>query len=556
MKTVSLYAAPLLVAGLFTLAQILGLTWIDAGLAVFAFLLHAPSLVPVRTIRQGVGDKLGLYPETPFFAFIFVAWGAAGLLHSPFAFAILAGLSFSVSVGLQFILVRVIDLIVRGALFVGGHNPKFDPESLISVTKRNVFLLRVMTSLISLLLCWMFIAGSIDTVWWLPAVVLAPLLSAASVALRGMSMKAIADRAARSAGATISAEVAKNPPKCVFYYSSGKLSGHDRLASSVRRFSDAGIPNSVICREPHAFKACQTIKPDHLWRGYTIDTLDVFTQPSIKAAVYVNVAPKNPHFIRFNDRVHVLLADEGNLAKQTSMPGSLEVYDAILAPSAKQAAQWRRFSPAGIASRVVLIDPKAVSLPSSEKRESSNCCVSLNLGAGSVPETSVYQRTAILNSVLKWISEDERRKLIVNFDEATKEMTMDDETKQVTGDAGQQGIKQLLSIACHSSPGISIVQNAGTSVHLSSDVIIASEADDVSSLAHTGKPVLLFEPASWRKGVELLWGTQAEVFELLNKASKGFFVIDGPDYQRRHFTSLEDMIDGVFEEKQSTGVSL
>ncbi len=541
MKNIFLYGAFLLIAGLVTLAQILGLSWADASIATFAVLLHAPSLVPVRVIRRAAGLRLGSYPETPFFALIFTAWCAAAALYGSATFALTAGAIFALSIGLQFGVVRAIDLMVLGGQFVGGHNPNFEASGMMAVIKRMAFCLRSATAVMSVVVLWLFLSEGMATYWWVPAVGLAPLVSIVAAVGSGLNLKETARRAAKEAGATVAASVADNPPKCVIYYSSSKTARHKQLPFSVRQFTNAGISTALISREPHSIRACEEARPDFLWRAYTLDTLDTFAQPSIRAAVYLNDASKNTHFIRFNEMAHILLAQTEPLSAEKSLKGNLAIYDAIVAPNLETAALWSRTSNAEVASRVVVIDHSVVPLSGVTQKSGSLCRLSLSLAPGALAKRDLSQGAEVLDAVLAWVADDPERSLTVSVCEA-----------EADGDI--RALQQTLKSASQASPRVTLLENADSLVHATSDILIATEADDLWGIAQAGKPVLLFGSHGGTDGIEPLWGDKDEVFARLNAAQSGGNIPDPKNFKRRKFGSLDELIDGVHAAKHPKGL--
>ncbi|WP_299421582.1 hypothetical protein [uncultured Shimia sp.] len=548
MKTVSIYAAPLLVAGLITLAQMFGLTWADAGLAVFTFLLHAPSLVPVRTIRQSVGAKLGAFPETPFFAFIFLAWGAAAILYGSAAYALTAGAVFSVSVGIQFGVVRAIDLIVKKVRTVGAHNPNFQANRLMNLLKRITFVMRAATAGLSFLVLWSFMAGGEGAIWWLPIAVLAPILSVLATYGNGQNLLAFAKQAAETADETIAAACADNPPTCAIYYSSAKSSRHHQLAPTIARLKEAGVVTALMSREQHSTDACRAANPDHLWRAYTLDTLDTFAQPSVKAALYLNDAAKNTHFIRFNEMAHILVAQDAPLSSLRRLRSNMAVYDAIVAPDAQVAALWRRSSDPEVASRVVVVDPNAVPLPELAPDKATYSTLALCLEPGSMPAQDMYHSVEVLRSIVRWVEADPARRLMVSC-----QADPDVEETPVEVDAAYLALRQVLKAEAETSEQVTVLEGAETLVRSTGDILIGTGTDDLWSYAQSKRPLLLLGPWSERTDGRQLWGIQEDVFAQLDAATKGAHVPAPETFKRQRFNSLATLIEGVSETKQ-TGV--
>lgn len=548
MKTVSLYAAPLLVAGLFTLAQMFGLRWADAGIAVFAVLLHAPSLVPVRIIRLGVGAKLGAFPETPFFAFVFVAWGAAAILYGSTAYALTAGAIFAVSVGIQFGVVRAIDLIVKKVQNVGAHNPNFQANRLMSVLKRITFAMRAATAGLSLLVLWSFMASGEGAIWWLPIAVLAPILSVMATYGNGQNLLAFAKQAAETADETIAAACADNPPTSAIYYSSAKSSRHRQLAPVIARLKEAGVVTALMSREQHSTDACRSAKPDHLWRAYTLDTLDTFARPSVKAALYLNDAAKNTHFIRFNEMAHILLAQDTPLSTRRRLRSNMTVYDAIVAPDVQVAALWRRNSDPELASRVVVVDPNAVPLPELAQDKNGYSTLALCLEPGSMPAQDMYHCVEVLRSIIRWVEADPTRRLMVSC----QANPVSEETP-IKVDAAYLALRKVLKAEAETSEQVTVLEGAETLVRSTGDILIGTGTDDLWSYAQSKRPLLLLGPWTERTDGRQLWGTPEEIVAQLDAATKGGHVPAPETFKRQRYNSLATLIESVSETKQ-TGV--
>jgi hypothetical protein len=547
MKTVSLYAAPLLVAGLVTLAQMFGLTWADAGLAAFTYLLHAPSLVPVRTIRQSVGAKLGAFPEMSFFALIFMAWGAAAILHGSAAYALTAGALFSVSVGIQFGVVRAIDLIVKKVRTVGAHNPNFQANRPMTFLKRITFAMRAATAGLSFLVLWSFMASGEGAVWWLPIVVLAPILSVLATYGNGQNLLSLAKQAAETADETIAAACADNPPTCAIYYSSAKSSRHRQLAPTIARLKESGVVTALMSREQHSADACRRANPDYLWRAYTLDTLDTFAQPSVKAALYLNDAAKNTHFIRFNEMAHILVAQDGPLSTRRRLRLSMAVYDAIVAPDSEVAALWRRTSDPEVASRVVVVDPNAVPLPELAPDKDTYSTLALCLEPGSIPAQDVHHVVEVLRSIIRWVEFEPDRRLLVSC-QADSTVAEPDTVKV---DAAYLALRQVLRAEAETSEQVTVLEGAETLVRSTGDVLIGTGTDDLWSYAQSKRPLLLLGPWTERSDGRQLWGTQEDIFAQLDGAAKGAHIPLPETFRRQRFNSLATLIDGVSETKRA-----
>ncbi len=546
MKTVSIYAAPLLVAGLITLAQMFGLTWADAGLAVFSFLLHAPSLVPVRTIRQSVGVKLGAFPEAPFFALIFLAWGAAAILYGSAVYALTAGAVLSVSVGIQFGVVRAIDLIVKKAQTVGAHNPNFQANRLMTLLKRITFVMRAATAGLSFLVLWSFMASGENAIWWLPIAVLAPVLSVMATYGNGQNLLAFAKQAAETAEETIAAACADNPPTCAIYYSSAQSAKHRQLAPAIERLKGAGVVTALISREQHSTDACLLANPDYLWRAYKLDTLDTFAQPSVKAALYLNDAAKNTHFIRFNEMAHILLAQDGPLSTHGRLRTNMAVYDAIVAPNSQVAALWRRTSDPEVASRVVVVDPNTVPLPEIAPAKDTYSTLALCLEPGSIPAQDVYHLVEVFRSIIRWVELDPDRRLLVSF-----QADPSAETDAVKRDAAYLALRQVLRAEAETSEQVTVLEGAETLVRFTGDILIGTGTDDLWNYAQSKRPLLLLGPWSERSDGRQLWGAQEDIFAQLDAATKGAHIPEPETFRRQRFNSLATLIDGVFEAKRA-----
>ncbi len=549
MKAVFFYAAPLLVAGLFTLAQMFGLTSVDAGLAVFAFLLHAPSLVPVRTIRQSVGAKLGAFPEAPFFAFIFLAWGAAAIMYGSAAYALTAGAVFSVSVGIQFGVVRAIDLIVKKVQTVGAHNPNFHANSLMAMPKRIVFVTRAATAALSFLVLWSFMAGGEGTVWWLPIAVLAPILSVMATYGNGQNLLAFAKQAAETADETIAAACADNPPTCVIYYSSAPSSQHRQLAPTIERLKESGVVAAMISREQHSTDACLLADPDYLWRAYKLDTLDTFARPSVKAALYLNDAAKNTHFIRFNEMAHILVAQDGPLSTLRRLRPNMAVYDAIVAPNAKVAANWRRTSDPEVASRVVVVDPNSVPLPAFAPDKERPSTLALCLEPGSISAQEFYQSIEVLRSIIRWVEADPARRFMVSCqaNPDVGEAAVEETTFEV--DATYLALREFLKAEAEICGQVTVLEEAEILVRSTGDILIATDTDDLWSYVQSKRPFLQLGPWSLRNDGGQLWGTQKDVFAQLDAAAQGACVPESATIRRQSYNSLATLIEGVSEAK-------
>ncbi|QCO55505.1 hypothetical protein EOK75_06925 [Pseudorhodobacter turbinis] len=536
-----LYGVSVLIAGLLTLAQFLGIGFDVVGLLILVLLLHLPSLIPVSVARRFSGIKLGRYPEVVFPVFILLGWVAVAGLHGSIRYALIAGVTFALSVGVQLGVVRAIDMVAKGTNFVGSHNPNFEATSLLAGLKRMCFGTRAGTALLSLVVFWTFLAQGQDSFWWLPPAVLAPVLSFLAAAAMCFNLKTVAEHAASTAAKGIATSVVGNPPKCVIYYSSSKSARHVQLKPTVKEFTDAGIPAALLSREPHSVAACKAAKPDYLWRASTIDTLDAFAQPSLKAAIYINDAAKNTHFIRFNTMAHILLTKRGPVSKLKRLTHNMAVYDAIIAPNIATADLWCRTSEPEVASRVVVVDRNTATLPKAKRNIEPFSSLSLSLKPNFLAMQDTYEGVKVIRALLSWIASDQSRHLSVSIRGADKDVSV-------------RAFQQVLENAAEASQRVTILENADTLAHTESDILIATGADDLWNFAQSEKPVLMIGSQGMTDGIGPLWGSNEEVTKSLNAASKGAYILAPTAFRRRRYNSLESVIDGVLKAKHPEGL--
>ena len=538
----AIFGAVAAISGLIVVGQALGLTWEHAPMVVLAVVLHLPALVPVNVQRRALGPALSsaAYPEIPMPFLVAIAWLMAGLLLGDVGAVLQLGAVFSVSIGVLYAAVRAIGHFAQGADKRGAHNPHFDGRELSQGPKRTVYQLRLATSLLSLCLL-MATSAQIDlSPAWFAVPVVAALFACLIALASRFDLTELSKKAAISAASAVENRVAQNPPQAVVYYSSSKTAKHERLKTHVGELVEEGIPTAVIARELHSVSACRETAAHHVWVAPTIETLDVFDLPSVKAAIYVNDAIKNTHFIRFNDKAHILLATSGALSKLPKPTKNMGVYDAIVAPDRTVAARWRLNSEAGIAEKIIEFTENTMGPSFEVSRKSRSQDLALCLGPICAETISLEQLNAQLPGIRNWLTANVGRSLIVSV--------VGSETCQFSNSAFR-----LVKEASESVDSITIVKDAHQYALARADAAIVTSADEYWSLVKNGKPIIGIGCGYFPPSIPKLGFKASEIqnqLDLLFKTAKVQGEIHVPKQQ---FSGMQEAIDHFVKLKRAKG---
>jgi len=542
-----IYIGLILLSGALILVQSVQLGWTDVAPIVFVILLHAPAFVPVSLQRKlfRINLKVSPYPELPLPFFILIAWVAVGLNGQILAFSLGAGFCFAVSIALQLFAVRAADSVVRSGNLSGAHNPRFNPKPMVSDIKSSAFFLRTLTVSLSLTVTIVTILGSHTSFWWVPGVIIAPIFSAMSVASTSFSVKSYATIAGRTAKSAIASTIASAPPACVVYYSSSSKAKHDAMKTQVSKLTATGLKTAVIAREPHSVAACVSSSADYKWASPTIDALDAFVQPSIKAAIYINNAARNAHFIRYNQLVHVLVATAGKLAQKSELTTEMAVYDAIIAPNVLTAQRWRSACEQELAQRIFTIKGTALETVPNIAGAAGSTRVALCLTPNSVREDEIEILGAKLESLVEWAMSDEDRRLSISFSEKTK-------------DAVLRNLRLTIEDIVLDNTNVEIRYKSEAAVCNGATVLIATRTADLWDYVKTGKPVLWFGGDDEPKGITQLKSKKSDIVkqidEMLHSNIDPDAIIQNAELVQYRFPTMASLIDNLYQKKFPEGV--
>lgn len=344
-----LVAASLSAEGLLTLRQ--------APVMLLAVFSHAPALIPVAKQNAMFGKPAGMpgrYPEAIVPVMVLVSWITISLLRDWQFVPVASGVVTAVALGVCYGAVRVVVAFSVKSARLSTHVPDFSTKALRDVSTRGIYLMRVLLAAASLWGLLVYLSTG-HTAIWLPIVSVATVCVVALLALFSIRIERTLSRhAAGTASQALAARLFSAPSDVALYYSGAASSKHTAPAKLATRLAGEGILPVIIMREDDGSEVLAKAPHRHLWLCPTIDTLDAAAQPGLRAVFYVNDAVKNGHFVRFNDFSHILVAT-GGLAARDSLPQSLAMYDAIIAPDTAKAELWRAAASPDLARRIVTV---------------------------------------------------------------------------------------------------------------------------------------------------------------------------------------------------------
>lgn len=347
-------------------------TWVNGALSVvpsdlrlpavqmllIVVLTHVPALLPVKAQAKYMGAAAKWfrgYPEIPVPVLVWIAWGLGGAQIGQTGTMVFVGAGVALCLGVAYAAVRVVDAVAAHATDQTIANPAINLAPLRSKGARIIYLLRVLLVLGS--------GGAVVATVALGAgatgvLLLAICCAAGAAALAGVGavqMRELAKAGAADAPRQIVLMQQANPASVVMHYSQPAASKHLAAKALCKELRDEGLTTAALLREMKLLAAFGTDIADYLWPAPTIAHLDAYVLKTVRAVLYTNDAIKNGHFTRFNQLTHILVAKSGELAKADTLPGGLEIYDAVVAPDWVTAQRWRAQLPPEAAQRVVTV---------------------------------------------------------------------------------------------------------------------------------------------------------------------------------------------------------
>jgi hypothetical protein len=355
----AVYLLSFVLLGLALSLSVAGATLETAAAALIVILAHFPAFLPVAAQTKFMGARgkaAGPYPELPVPILIFLSWILAGTVMGDVPWrSALTGLAVAAAVAFCYGAVRVVAFVSAKMASIAGHIPDFSTSTLSDIGRRNIYLVRLEIAVLSCLFALAGLFHFAENVIWLIPIMAGAIPIATLIALSTIGREETLSRtAAAMAFPSLASKFITRPADAAIYYSGHNSTSHAAALTLADQLAAARIPFAIIAREVASSAALAAAATPHIYAVPAVAMLDAFAQPCFRAVLYVNDSEKNSQFCRFNQYVHILIADE-TIAPQHRLSGNLAIYDAIVAPDDATYAGWRSTAPADIRERIVRI---------------------------------------------------------------------------------------------------------------------------------------------------------------------------------------------------------
>ena len=321
-------------------------------------LTHFPSILPVRNqvkYMGGAAKWFGRYPESPAPFLVWMAWVVGGAKTGQTGMMVLAGAVVALCLGVAYGAIRAVDMIAVRANTQVIANPALNLAPLRTLSARFIYFLRVLLVLGS----GAAVVGSVALGSSAQAVLLLVIscaIGAATIGFFGVvQARAIARSGAHDAARQVRVAQQDHPAAVAVHYSQPAQSEHRTPKELSKTLREEGLLTALISRETSVHKTFKPVDADYLWPAPTITHLDAYALETLRAIFYTNDAIKNGHFTRFNQFIHVLVAESGSLGRAVALPRGLAIYDAVVAPDFLTAQRWRAVASPEIACRIMTV---------------------------------------------------------------------------------------------------------------------------------------------------------------------------------------------------------
>lgn len=217
---------------------------------------------------------------------------------------------------------------------------KTGSTEILPISKRAIYFLRVLSSLISLILSVLCVIHLTDyhySLMILPLCIALIILSVTAVCISEMNKLVLRAPAIAKRSATRLFKGSK--ATAALYISDPNAKKFVHGVRAVKDLVKDGVKIAAITRESTAVSPIEKAGAQPVLFAPTIKTLDSFATDSVNTIFYVNDAQKNGHFIRFSQYKHVLIPT-GKLLNAKNLPQCVAMYDFVVAPDYTKATEW------------------------------------------------------------------------------------------------------------------------------------------------------------------------------------------------------------------------
>lgn len=341
------------------------LSLVIPALQVFALvaLTNFPAVLPVRRQAKYMGVTatwFGRYPEIPIPFLIWATWGVGGVKNGQAGVMVLVGVSVALCLGVAYTAVRVVDALTERAKAAAIANPSMNLTPIRDNGARFIYLLRVTLVVGSGVA--IFSSGALGATTSTVLFLCVSCAGGAAVVafVVALQLKEIAKSGAADARRQVEISQQVDPASVVVHYSQPLSSKHLAPKKLCKTLRSEGLKTALILREADVQQGFEPSVADYVWPAPAIAHLDAYALDTISAVFYTNDAIKNGHFTRFNQFIHVLVSEKGRLATSATLPPSLAIYDAVVAPNHSIAEKWRTSASPEMAQRVVTVEALSV----------------------------------------------------------------------------------------------------------------------------------------------------------------------------------------------------
>jgi hypothetical protein len=533
---------------------------------LLAFLTHIPAAMTVAAQRRSMGEfagGFGPFPEIAVVGMLLTVWLIIGLTIDGVMLGAIVGFVICAMLAICYLSVRLSNVISKRTISMTSHVPCFVANEYLGHETRSIYILRVLSAATSLSVMGYLLATNEVLVTGVLVSIAIACGALTIVASTWMLQEDVISQVKKQLPNFVAASHLQRPADVLLYYSNLANAKHSAPMALTERFANEDLKFSLITREGKARSVLQNTQAKNVWLAPDIGSLDAFAQPQFRAVFYVNDGVKNGHFIRFGQYVHILVAT-GNLAKVEVPSRNLAMYDAIVAPCAKQAALWRENADASVAKLVVTIgaESEIASLYKSKKGYLSDpLTLALHVDAAAVENDQRFEYfQTLLPALITAVEQTDGIKLNLWFPKRPLEAAQG--RLRVLHAAAQREIKNLQAAAAELPKGVmENPQPPNTKIKLgdaaaaanSSSIVLATAASELSILRQISKPVIWAGVGDTPKGIRGL-DLKAEMlretlFAVGLDTDWSVSSINDHPQARGDFANFGDLVDHLVAEK-------
>lgn len=537
-----------------SMIPIVQLNLVIPSLQIFTIvaLTHFPAILPVKQQVKYMGmaaQWFGRYPEIPVPFLVWISWVIAGAKTGQTGMMVLVGACVALCLGVTYAAVRIVDVLTSRAEIQAAANPTTHLAPLRTNSARSIYMLRALLVVGSGIAVFASVAlgAAPQTVLFLSVSCAAG--AAVVTFVVAVQSREIAKSGAADATRQIKSAQKTGPVSVAIHYSQPAKSKHLTPKELCKTLHAEGLKTAIILRETDVQKTFGPSEADYVWPAPTIAHLDAYALDTIRAVFYTNDAIKNGHFTRFTQFSHVLVTRGGVLATAATLPSSLAIYDAIVAPDMLTAEQWRTNADPEIARRIMTVGKLDVDtkLFPAMRRCSNMPRISVHIRSESLEEATFGAFMNTLLAVFDDVSVSSGWELTLSYTQDKPSHLLDLLVAECTRQAAR------VNNAHPQEPDrICICEGRPETHHNAADVLIATSLVDVAHMLATQKPVLWLGEGTPPLDIPVIAKDQSsfsqQLEDMIKHAITPSFVMPSVP---QHYASYNDLIDHLASARQA-----